>query len=477
VKHSFALLVKSLALSALSASAFAAASQQGSSCHLPGYEQPLRCVKVSVPVDYRQPDGAKMELHVTLAPALKESARSDPVFVLAGGPGQAGSDILQVLDVAFGKARATRDIVLIDQRGTGRSGKLSCDSERTATELSESEQAKVVADCMRSLNKPFAAYNTENSARDLEQIRLALGYPIVNVWGASYGTRLGQTYARLFPASVRSMILDGVAAPEQIIFAWGKDAQASLDAVFKRCHEDAACNAAYPALTSQFASLLKRVNAGAVTLDFAHPRSARPVHMKLDPVNFVQTVRTALYSAASSSRLPFLIDAAEKGNWRPFLAQMYSSSDFAVGGMATGLMLSVTCAEDLSRLTPQIVAQEERSSFLAGAEVKMIPGWCQYVKVPAIAYREPSELPMPVLLLSGTLDPVTPPYRADSARKHMPQGQAFVVANAGHGVSQLGCAPRLLREFLDQPQRPVQAQCLAEIARPSFQLGAAGPHP
>ncbi|MFD2270998.1 alpha/beta fold hydrolase [Undibacterium arcticum] len=298
------------------------------------------------------------------------------------------------------------------------------------------------------------------------------------MWGASYGTRLGQAYARLFPASVRSMILDGVAAPEQIIFAWGKDAQASLDAVFKRCHEDAACAAAYPALPSQSRQLAetREWRRGNTRL---RPSAQRAADAHEAGASQFRADRARRVVFRDQQQPPAVPDRCrrKKGNWRPFLAQMYSSSDFAVGGMATGLMLAVTCAEDLSRLTPQIVAEEERSSFLAGAEVKMIPGWCQYVKVPAITYREPSELHMPVLLLSGALDPVTPPYRADSARKHMPHGQAFVVANAGHGVSQLGCAPRLLREFLDQPQQALQAQCLADISRPSFQLGAAGPHP
>ena len=454
------------------------ANQQGHGCHLPGFDQRLRCINVTVPADYQHPEGEKLTLHVTLAPSLREASHADPLFILAGGPGQAGSEILSLVDTAFRKARGTRDVIFIDQRGTGLSGKLDCESTQSLENASITEQEKVITQCMHKLNKQFASYNTENSARDLEQIRIALGYQTVNVWGSSYGTRLGQAYARLYPSSVRSLVLDAVAAPEQILFVWGHDAQAALDASFKHCIEDLGCKSAYPSLTTQFSALLQRVNNGEIKLDFYHPRTAKHIQMQLNPDRFVETIRTALYSADGASRLPFLIDSADKGNWNPFLAQMYSGSDdFTSNGPSIGLMLSVTCAEDIPRVTPAIVAEEEHNSFLKGLEVKQMPAWCRAVNVPPIPYKEPSIIATPVMLLSGALDPVTPPYRAASAARYMTHAQQFVVANVGHGVSQYGCAPTLLREFLDHPEQPVAAECLKDIPLNSFQIGAAGPHP
>ncbi|HEX7644678.1 MAG TPA: alpha/beta hydrolase [Burkholderiaceae bacterium] len=453
------------------------AMQIGRVCHLPGYDQTLRCAEIQVPLDYRHPEAAKLALHITLAPALREGARPDPVFVLAGGPGQAGSDILALLESGMRKLRTTRDIVFIDQRGTGLSGKLDCDDTSAIDDLDENGQLQLIAKCMQSLNKPFALYNTENSARDLEQIRTALGYGRINLWGGSYGTRLAQAYARLFPASARALILDGVAAPDQIIFVWGKDAQASLDATFRQCDNDPGCHAAYPNPSQQFNGLLSRVNSGDIKLDFYHPRTAARMQMQLRPERFLQTVRTVLYSADAANRLPFLIDSADKGNWNPFVAQMYSTSDFSLEGPAVGLMLSVTCAEDIPRITPAIEAEEEHNSFLAGREVKFLTRVCQTLNIPAIPYREAGTIDAPVLLLSGALDPVTPPRRAEAAAKRMTHAQHFVVENGGHIVSQFGCAPRLMREFLDQPGAPVVAGCLREIPRNGFQLGAAGPHP
>jgi pimeloyl-ACP methyl ester carboxylesterase len=467
-----------LALSQFSAAAVPAApAAQSRTCHLPGHEEPLRCVTIPVPLDYRQPAGDKLGLHVTVAPAFRQPARPDPLFVLAGGPGQAGSDILVLLDSTFRKVRATRDIVFVDQRGTGLSGKLDCDNTKTLEEQPLAEQEKIVAACLRSLDKPFAAYTTANSARDLEQIRTALGYGPVNVWGASYGTRLAQAYARGFPASVRALTLDGVASPEQIIFAWGADAQVSLDGVFKQCEQDRGCRRAYPDVRAQFKSLLRRVNAGEITLDYSHPRTTARTRMTLEAPAFIQTIRTALYSPNTRNRIPFLIDSAGKGNWSPFVAQMHAMSDIAMNSVSLGLMLSVVCAEDMPRLTPAIVAEEEHGSFLAGMEVKTIPAWCRYVNVPTVRYEEPKLIDVPVLLLSGGTDPVTPPHRAEETMKHMTHAQHFVVRNGGHVVSPLGCAPKLLREFLDRPNQMLDAQCLKDIPPVGFQLGAAGPQP
>lgn len=465
-----------LALSYFSVGA-ASAVVRSDTCHLPGYDEPLHCTKIPVPFDYRQSSSDKLNLHVTIAPAFRQPAKSDPLFVLAGGPGQAGSDILMLLDSTFRKVRATRDIVFIDQRGTGLSGKLDCDSTKSLEEKSLDEQEKIVAACLRNLDKPFAAYTTDNAARDIEQVRTKLGYRQVNIWGASYGTRLAQAYAHHFPSTVRSLILDGVASPEQIIFAWGADAQASLEAVLHQCEQDRGCHKAFPNVREQFKTLLRRVHAGDVKLDYAHPRTTGRTKLILQPAAFQQTIRTALYFPNMRNRIPFLVDSADKGNWAPFLAQMYATSDIAMNSAALGLMLSVVCAEDMPRLTPAIIKEEEQNSFLAGLEVKTIPGWCRYVNVPAVPYETPKTINAPVLLLSGATDPVTPPHRADEAMKHMTHAQHLIVRNGGHVVSPLGCAPRLLREFLDRPDQPVDAQCLSDIPPVGFQLGAAGPQP
>jgi pimeloyl-ACP methyl ester carboxylesterase len=321
----------------------------------------------------------------------------------------------------------------------------------------------------------FAAYTTAAAARDIEQVRLALGYGKINVWGGSYGTRLGQAYARAFPDSVRSLVLDGVAAPEQVIPAGGRDGQAALDKLFAQCRQDGGCNKAYPNLRAEFDALAARAAAG-IKLQVADPRTAQPVSFTMTSPRFLQTVHSILYAPADARRLPFLIHSAYQGRWEPFIARHNLSADFSGDGSTSILLhLAVVCAEDVPRLTPQLM--KEDAGMLTRPLADRIPGLCKVMNVPAAPYAEPAAIQAPALLLSGALDPVTPPRRAESAARHMAHAQQLVVANAGHGVSQLGCAPRLLRAFLDRPAAPLDASCLAEIPAPTFQLGSAGPQP
>ena len=469
-----------LLLAAGSASAAAPATTPGTpaarSCHLPGAVEALRCFSVPVPLDYADPRAGTLKLHVTVAPAFREGARSDPLFVLAGGPGQAGSDVLPLLSAAFKRVRATRDIVFIDQRGTGLSGKLDCKSKPEHERMNDEELAAEVQACIAGTKARYGAYTTAASARDLEQVRRALGYAKVNLWGGSYGTRLGQAYARAYPDSVRSLILDGVAAPEQVIPAGAKDAHTALEGLFAQCARDAACNKAFPALRAEFEALVDRLAGGGIPLSLPDPRTAQQVSFTMTSERFLGTVHNILYSPADARRLPFLIHSAAQGRWEPFVARHNLASDFGGdAGIAMLMHLAVVCAEDVPRFTPELLKSD--AGQLTKPLAEKIPGLCKSIKVPAAPFQAPAPIAAPALLLSGALDPVTPPHRAASAAKHMPRAQQVVVANAGHGVSQLGCAPRLLRAFLDKPQDKLDASCLSEIPAPTFQLGSAGPQP
>lgn len=445
-------------------------------CHLPGVTDTLRCVTLEVPLDHARPAGAKLKLHVTVAPAHRQGTRGDPLFVLAGGPGQAGSDIVQTLSTAFSRVRATRDIVFIDQRGTGRSGKLDCESKPEHERMTEEQLKAELQACIATTRAPFSAYTTDAAARDLELVRRGLGYGPVNVFGGSYGTRLGQAYARLYPSSVRSLVLDGVAAPDQVIPAGARDGQAALDKLFAQCAADAGCSKTFPKLRAEFDALVARLEANPIKLSLPDPRTAQQVDITMTAARFLGTVHNILYSPADARRLPFLIHSAAQGRWQPFVARQNLLSDFgSAGQMAVLLHFAVVCAEDVPRMTPELLAAD--AGKLTKTLADQMPAICKSVNVPAVPYREPARIEAPALLLSGALDPVTPPHRAVTAARYMSRVQHVVVDNVGHGVSQLGCAPRLLRAFLDKPQDKLDAACLKEIPPPTFQLGSAGPQP
>ena len=455
----------------------AAHAAPGKTCHLPGAEEALRCVKVEVPLDYAQP-GKTLAIHVTVAAAYREAARPDPLFILAGGPGQAGSDVLPVVNAAFRRVRATRDIVLIDQRGTGLSGKLDCKSPPNVESLSEEQLDAEARKCIESLAAPYHLYTTDAAARDIEKVRLALGYKQVNLWGGSYGTRLAQHYARLYPASVRTMVLDGVAAPDQVIPLGAHDAQAALAATFSQCEKDAACARAFPGLRTEFAGLLARVTKEPVRIEMNDPRTAELRTVSVDRRRFLATVHRALYSQADARTLPFLIHGAAQGRWQPFVARSNRESDYSVdGSMSSVLYLSVICAEDFPRITQQLQDEDARDSFMGTPQTQQMAALCPLLKVKPVAPAAATPISAPVLMLSGAQDPVTPPRRAEAAARSMTAARHLVVQNGGHIVSTLGCVPRLMREFLDQPEKQLNAACLKEIPAPTFQLNAAGPQP
>jgi len=461
-------------LSATAASAAPTAATRG--CHLPGVVDTLRCTSIDVPLDHARPDGEKLKLHVTIAPAHRQGTRGDPLFVLAGGPGEAGSDVVGVLSTAFSRVRATRDIVFIDQRGTGRSGKLDCKNKPEHEHMTEDQLEAELLACIGATKASWGAYTTEAAARDTELVRRALGYGPVNVFGGSYGTRLGQAYARLYPSSVRSLILDGVAAPDQVIPAGAKDGHAALDKMFAQCEKDAGCRKAFPQLRAEFDGLVTKLEAGPVKLSLSDPRTAQPITPTMTAARFLGTVHSILYSPSDARRLPFLIHNAAHGRWQPFVARQNLAGDFGMqGGIAMLLHFAVVCAEDVPRMTPELLAQD--AGKLAKSLADQMPRICKAMNVPAVAYKTPTPIQAPALLLSGALDPVTPPHRAETAAKFMPRAQLLVAENVGHGVSQLGCAPRLLRTFLDKPQDKLDASCLKEIPPPTFQLGSAGPQP
>jgi pimeloyl-ACP methyl ester carboxylesterase len=414
---------------------------------------------------------------VTIAPALRQGARPDPLFVLAGGPGEAGSDVLPLLSTAFRRVRATRDIVFVDQRGTGLSGKLECPSDVDEdAKLGEAEIDAALRRCITSSRAPFAAYTTAAAARDIDAVRQALGYGAINLWGGSYGTRLAQAYAHAYPANVRTLALDAVAAPDQVIPAGGRDAQAALDRLFAECAKDAACARAYPNLRGEFDALVGKLDGAPLKLNLPDPRTARQVDVTMTSERLLDTVRNMLYAPADARRLPFLVHSASEGRWQPFVARRNLAADLSPeGSPATLLHLAVVCAEDMPRFTPALAASD--ASPLTRTLGERLRGLCRTMNVPTVPYAAPTRIAAPVLLLSGALDPVTPPRRARDAARFMDHAQLLTAPNVGHGVSQLGCAPRLLRTFLDQPAAKIDGSCLNEIPAPTFQLGSAGPQP
>src|SRR5689334_24040479 len=212
---------------------------------------PAECGKVVVPENPREPDGRKIELFVARVPAISLNKAKDPLSLIAGGPGTSAVDLYTSSAQPFDRVRRNRGIILLDQRGTGRSHRLNCryENQDLLTSFSDVDIGPANIKCRDDLSKEsdLKQYTTSVAVGDLDRVRQLLGYSRINLYGGSYGTRVAQHYARRFPKSTRTVILDGVIDPATVLGpAIAVDAERALERILERCTKDAACHKAFP---------------------------------------------------------------------------------------------------------------------------------------------------------------------------------------------------------------------------------------
>jgi len=416
-----------------------------------------RCGTLEVPEDRGRPGGRRIALRVAVVAAEAARPEPDPVYVLAGGPGQAATELYASLAPAFARLRRQRDVVLVDQRGTGASGKLACpdvpEPGRGRT-LPEAEQRRRVAACAKALSEraDLAQYGTDAFVRDLDEVRAALGHPQVNLVGFSYGTRAALVYLRTFPDRVRTLVLDGVAPLELAVGGhMEEDAQAALDAVLARCRAEAACHARFPALDGAVGALLARLEARPEKLLVRDPLTSAQRERTFDADDLRRVVMAFTYQAESAALLPPLLDGAAKGDLAPLASALAILSGDFEAAVARPLQFSVLCAEDVPFIE-DAPPDADRARYLGRQvrdEFRRVCAEWPVRPMPA-AWRTPVRAKVPALLLSGAADPVTPPRWGELAAKDLEGARHVVLPGQGHGVFMRGCLPRLAARFVEQ---------------------------
>lgn len=455
-------------------------------CHLKGLTEQARCGTLEVFEDRAGKTGRKITLSYAVLPALASSPEPDPVFYLAGGPGQSAIDLAGFLFPAVERIHQRRDLVFLDQRGTGKSNPLDCELISKNAPLAEELSAELRLDrwqaCLDTLQKKadLRLYSTPIAMDDLDDVRAALGYEKINLWGTSYGTRAALVYLRQHPDRVRSAILDGVAPLSLILpLNFSSDAERALQLVFEHCEKDAACNAAYPKLSERFLLFLDRVKTAPIRAHVLHPLSGAPEDVELSFEIFSESFRSILYSPEATSLLPLILDRAEKNDFGPFLATHHAMSSTDQGSYK-GMSFSVICTEDAPQITEEEIHRWTDGSKLGDSLIRQFLSVCrQWPKGQVDAsYYDPVSSPAPILLLSGELDPVTPPSWAEDAKKTLPHATSVVVPGAGHLTMGSGCVRRLMSDFLDQLRTEgLDADCTRGLSRPPFFVSFAGPTP
>jgi pimeloyl-ACP methyl ester carboxylesterase len=444
-------------------------------CRLTGLSQEVRCGQVEVAEDPAATGGRRIKIEFAVVPALAKNKAPDPLFVLAGGPGQAAMQIASIAMPMLAQINTRRDIVFVDQRGTGKSHPLLCAPDEKKARLSDDfdlqRQIARVGACLRSLDADPRQYGTWIAVRDLDAVRAHLRAEQINLWGASYGTRVGIEYLRQFPTRVRTAVFDGVAPPDMRLPAsFAIDGQAALDRMIDGCTKDAACRERYPEFAQQLDALFKRFSSRPVVLTMTDPLTGRPEQLPFSRESMLAALRTPLYAAQLAAMLPYVVDRASRDDFSPLAAMLMSFSSNESMRLSWGMHFAVICAEDMPRIDAADRAAAAATRFGTGF-IELYEQACKEVPhrpAPPEFYTLP-KVDVPVLLLSGGADPATPPRHADIVAKALPNSRHLVAPNIGHGVSAQGCAPEMVARFVRQASfNGIDAACLERLPAPPF---------
>jgi pimeloyl-ACP methyl ester carboxylesterase len=429
--------------------------------------------------------GRQIDLNIVVLPALSNDPKPDPFFFLAGGPGQGAAQMAKPLRELFRQVLTDRDIVLVDQRGTGKSNPLNCiDPDDSLKTFSEGEEVALekLKKCMAGYDADLRLYTTTIAMDDLDDVRAYLGYDRINVYGGSYGTRAALVYMRQHGDRVRTAVLDGVAPTNmRLPLFFARDVQRAFDRLIADCEKDAACNAAYPNLGARMRALVDRLEKNPPLVSIVHPRTGERGEIRMTPRILMNVFAATLYQPLAASLIPALIDRAEKNDFQGvFALGGAGSGDPDDVNMAVGMQLSVICAEDAPRITPEESKKESAGTIFGPYVMRLQQQGCAMWPRGTVdaAFYQPVQSAIPTLILSGEIDPVTPPVWGEEIAKTLPNSRHIVMPGTGHTAGGTGCGRRLIRAFIDAGTAAnLDTSCVDKITRPPYFVTPAGPNP
>jgi pimeloyl-ACP methyl ester carboxylesterase len=433
-----------------------------------------QCGTLSVPENPAQPNGRRIALNIAWLPAAESGNHDpDPVFLIAGGPGQSATESFPALIPAFGDVRKNRDLLLVDQRGTGKSNPLQCKLENgegaADDEANESPEAArdMAVECRDTLARKadLRYYTTTDAVRDLDAVREAIGAEHVNLMGVSYGTRVAQQYAMRYPAHTRTITLDSV-APNAIYLGndFARNLESALDLQFGRCAKTPGCTKALGNPRQRLDALMTKLRTDAPLVQYRDAATGEMHEERLRPAHVAGLARMYAYAPLASSILPLLLHEADQGRYEGLMSLSKMLGGTMSDAMMYGMQLSVVCTEDAAGLH---VDDAMASSILGNSLVDLMQAQCAVWPRGAVPkdFHAPLATKVPALLLTGELDPVTPPAYAAQVVKSLPNGRSLVLRGQGHNVIAVGCTPKLFAQFLESADaKALDAKCLDSLA-------------
>lgn len=426
------------------------------SCELasPAGALPAECATLEVPEDPAHPEGRRVALALALLPARAHRAEPDPVLFLAGGPGQSALTAFPQVAPAFEPLRRHRDLLLVDQRGTGRSNGLKCpfgDWKDPAQQTAAAARAQA-RDCLArvAMHADVRFYTTSDAVRDLEAVRQALGAPRFDLVGVSYGTRVALEYLRRHRDAVRAVVLDSVVPPElPLLQDHAQNLDDALAKIFAACRDDAACGQRFGDPGRTLARLRERLRRAPAPARIHDPLTNAPLDEQLTDTLLGGILRLYAYQSEASALLPLLIDEAARGRPEPLLAQAEIVFQHLNEEIWHGMELSVVCSEDVPFLTPR---PSDRDTLMGTALTELAREQCAAWPRGAVPpdFKLPVTSDAPVLVLAGELDPVTPPRYGIGVMRTLSRSRMVVARGQGHAVMQRGCLPKLVARFVER---------------------------
>ena len=446
-------------------------------CSLPASGQPraveAQCTRFEVPENRAEPNGRKIALAIAWVPASRE-AEPDPIFMLAGGPGQGAKASYPAVDAAFNEVNRSRDVILVDQRGTGDSNPLACrDAEGNNTfgdveDISAAGARAFAERCLAELSKKADVrfYTTTEAIADLEAVRIAIGAQKINLYGGSYGTRVAQQFAAAYPQSTRAVVLDSVVPNDLVLGSeHAKNLEVSLKAQFARCQANKACAAALPDPMAAVAQVRETLSApGLAPVRYRDPTTGESREEVPTAGHLGVLLRLYAYSPVTAVLLPVVVKQALEGDYAPLLAQASFVGNAIGEQIMHGMQLSVSCSEDGDELQ----ADPSDANTVMGSEFVAFTK-AQCAAWPRGQRRENFRAPLtgnvPLLAISGEFDPVTPPRYGDAAIAQLSNARHLVLKGQGHTPIGAGCMPTLFAQFIETADaKALDASCLERLA-------------
>jgi pimeloyl-ACP methyl ester carboxylesterase len=450
-------------------------------CQIEGTTERALCGTYEVWEDREARRGRRIGLNVVVLPALEGAATAGTVSLLEGGPGAAATrDAAGFVEQK--ELRRHRDVLLVDQRGTGKSNPLNCDfygpgshSKPADPKLLAGElfPPAAVRQCRDELSKvaDLRFYTTALAMDDLDEVRAWLGYGKLDLQGGSYGTLAAQIYMRRHPDSVRSVVLDGVAPPDEPIpLHHAAAGQRAIDLLFGECAADPACHAAFPNLAAELHAVIARADHG-ITVRIPDPHTGAPVDVTADRGTIAEGLRFMMYGSAAR-QVPLAVHRAYQGDLAQLVSLAIQRRSELDHLLSMGLNFSVTCAEDLPFIDDATAARETANTMLGDYRVRQQKAVCAVWPRGAIPAdeRELVHSDLPVLLISGERDPVTPPEFGQRVAKGLPNGLHVVAPHQGHGADG-PCANQVVAAFVERAStKGLDTSCLTATPPLHFQL-------